>query len=93
MNYIQSILDHTTRQFFIQNYQNVSKLSKWVSDASKLIIPESITTFSLGVLGLDTALWLGRLDARGGRTTRNITTPLTLRPHNQQQASSYRSEH
>ncbi|PQJ28535.1 hypothetical protein BSZ32_08450, partial [Rubritalea profundi] len=47
MNYIQSILDHTTRQFFIQNYQNVSKLSKWVSDASKLIIPESITTFSL----------------------------------------------
>ena len=55
-------------------------------------MPESITTLSFGVLGLDTALWLGRLDARGGMTTQNVIIPLTLRPRNQQQASFYRSE-
>ena len=81
---------HYTTIFFIQNYQN---FSKWVSDTSKLNMPEPITTLSLGVLGLDTALWQGRLDARGGRTTQNITTPLTQAPRNKQQASSYRSEH
>jgi hypothetical protein len=84
---------HTTRQFFIQNYQDFSKLSKWVSDASKLILPESITTLSPGALGLDTALWLGRLDVRGGKpATTDPITP-TQAPRNKQKASSNQSEH